>query len=108
MEILWCPILKFLTEVFWNPVIVILNFIMGIVVNPIGFIWWIVSSLLGLFAAVLPSTPAQLTLQNAVNNIGQTTGLGTTLIAEIMGTVSQILVIVAVIKVYKLLPGKMT
>jgi len=108
MNAIWCEFLKFVADFIWNPLILIINFIMGVIVNPIGFIWWIVGNLLGLFAAVLPTTPVELTLQNAVNNIGTTTGLGTTLIAEIINTASQILVIVAVIKVYKLLPGKMT
>ena len=107
MNAIWCAFVE-LIAFFWNPLIEIFNFILGMVLDPIGFVLWLIGQLLIIVSNVLPSTPQELTLQHAVNQIGETTNLGTSLIAEIIGSASQILAIVAVIKIYKLLPGKFT
>ena len=103
MNAIWCAFVELIASI-WNPLIEIINFVMGMVLDPIGFLWWILGNMLILFANVLPSTPEEITLQYVVNQIGETTNLGTSLIAETIGSASQILMIVAVIKVYKLIP----
>jgi len=92
----------------WNGLIDLLNFFLGIALNPIGFLWWLVSQGLNGVAEILPEIPSEMTLQYVIDNLGQITGIGTDLIAELIGIASQFLVVVGIIKLYKLIPFKMS
>ena len=92
----------------WNSLVIGINALMGILLDPLGFLWWIIGNGLIMVSKILPDIPDEMTLAGVANNIGQATGIGTGLIKELMGIVSQFLVIVAIIKIYKLIPFKMS
>ena len=105
---------KWLTELcsfftnIWNSLIDLVNFLLGVALNPIGFLWWLVMQGLVVFAGLLPDVPTEMTLDYVINQIGNTTSMGTGMIKELVGIVGQFLLIVAIVKIYKLIPFKAT
>lgn len=92
----------------WNGIASIINLILGILTNPIGFIKWVSLGGIDFFINFLPSMPENLSLNYAVNSIAESAGIPPGLVAELGGMASQFLLIAAVIKIYKLIPFKAT
>lgn len=92
----------------WNGIAQLINFILGVLINPIGFIKWVTLSGIEFFVNFLPDMPENLSLNYAINSIAQSAGIPAGLVAELGGMASQFLLIGAVIKIYKLIPFKMS
>lgn len=92
----------------WNGLVEGINVALGILLDPPGFLWWLIGQGILQLAKILPDVPDSMTLEAVANNIGQSTGIGVGLIKELIAIASQFLVIVAIIKIYKLIPFKAT
>jgi hypothetical protein len=80
-----------------------------IITHPFEFLSFLVCSAVGSIFHVLPSTPDNLKIANLISQLGSTFPLiGSGVIHELFTTVASIVGILVLIKVYKLLPFKMS
>lgn len=86
----------------------VLEWIVAIFKDPLGFFNQCINYIIDLMAIILPSTPENLKIGALISSAGSTTGLGKSLISTLFETFSQLAGIALVIKVYKLIPFKMT
>jgi hypothetical protein len=85
-----------------------IEWIVAIFKNPLGFFNQCINYVIDLMSAILPSTPDNLKIGSLISNVGDTTGLGRSLISTLFDTFAQLAGIALVIKIYKLIPFKMT
>lgn len=101
---------------FIQPVIVvfisvtsIVAFLLGALLNPQGLMNQVICSAIDYVAVLFPSTPDELKIGTIINGLGDSLPLvGRGVIREIFNTLSIIFGLTLAIKIYKLLPFKMS
>jgi hypothetical protein len=87
----------------------ILALLIGTVLDPTGAINALVCLVIDIVTAVFPSTPDSLKIGSLLNSIGNTIPVvGVGIVYDLFSTAAQMLGIVLIIKVYKLIPFKMS
>lgn len=101
---------------FIKPVVVIFSsiggliaFLLGALADPQGLMNSIVCSVIDGIASLLPSTPDNLKVAYFVNSVGDSMPMvGRGIIREMFVTITAMVAIISVIKIYKLIPFKAT
>lgn len=101
---------------FFSPVIVIFTsisgiiaFLLGALADPQGLMNQIICGAIDNVASLLPSTPDNLKIGALIDSIGDSMPMvGRGIVREFFLTITAMVAIVAVIKIYKLLPFKAT
>lgn len=93
--------------VFFVSVVSIIGFLLGALANPQGLMNKIVCGVIDGIATILPSTPNNLKIAYLIDSIASSMpAVGRGIIREFFITITAMFAIVAVIKIYKLLPFK--
>lgn len=80
-----------------------------IITHPLQFLGFLVCSAANSLFSILPSTPDNLKISSLISSIGSALPLvGSGIIHELFTTVASIVGILVLIKIYKLLPFKMS
>ena len=82
--------------------------ILGTIQNVTGAVNTLLVKLIDLLATPWPSTPDNLKLATLIENATSQTGIGTAIVYDTFETMFGILAIITVVKLYKLIPFKMT
>jgi hypothetical protein len=86
-----------------------LGIILGAILNPQGAVNAFCCRIVDLVDAALPATPENLKISNMLVSMGSSIPLiGTGIITEVFQTVATILVFILAVKIYKLIPFKMS
>lgn len=86
-----------------------LDFVVYAIFHPLQFLGFLVCSAADSLFSILPSTPDNLKISSLISSIGSSLPLiGSGIIHELFTTVASIVGILVVIKIYKLLPFKMS
>ena len=107
-------LVNFLTDMFGDLRKVISSLmgavaiVVGTIQNLGGAVNTLLVNLINLVADVWPSTPDEIKLATLIENAGNSTGIGTAIIYDTFQTAFLVLSIVALVKLYKLIPFKMT
>lgn len=95
--------------VFFISVVGLVAFLVGALLDPQGFLNQLVCGAIDGIANFFPSTPDNLKIAYIVNSLGDSIPVvGRAVIREIFSTIGIIFSLVAIIKIYKLLPFKMS
>ena len=101
---------------FISPVVVffisvgsIVAFLLGALADPQGLMNRVVCGAIDMISGVFPSTPDNLKIGSIIESAGSVMpAFGTGLIREVLGTIAGMAAIALVIKIYKLMPFKMS
>ena len=95
--------------VFFTSVVSLVAFLLGALANPQGWMNSTICSAIDYIAALFPSTPDNLKIANILNSIGDAMPLvGRGIVRDIFGTIAGMAAVALAIKIYKLLPFKMS
>ena len=95
--------------IFFISVAGLIALLLGALADPQGFLNQLICGVIDGIASFFPSTPDNLKIAFLVNSIGDSVPIvGRAVIREVFSTVGIIFGFVAVIKIYKLLPFKMS
>lgn len=93
--------------VVFSSVGTIIAFLLGALLNPQGLLNQIVCGTIDGIASLLPSTPNNLKIGSLIDSIAATMpAVGRGIIREMFVTLTAMMAVIAVIKIYKLLPFK--
>ncbi len=93
--------------VFFISVVSIVAFLLGALANPQGFLNQMICSAIDAIAYIFPSTPDNLKIGTMINNLGDSMPLvGRGIVREVFTSISIIIGLVSIVKIYKLLPFK--
>lgn len=101
---------------FLNPVVIvfasiggIISFLIGALANPAGLANSIICGAIDIVVGLLPSTPSGLTIGGIINSASASMpAVGRGIIAEIFTTISLMVGLAIIVKIYKLIPFKMS
>lgn len=101
---------------FIKPIVVVfasittlVAFLLGALLNPQGFLNSLICGAIDMIASVFPSTPDNLKVASLIDSIASSMpAVGRGIIREFFVTISAIVAIMSIIKIYKLLPFKAT
>ena len=85
-----------------------LSIVLGAIANPQGAVNGFICRIIDVVASVWPSTPSSLQLSNLFASSDASTGIYAYLVSEIFSLALICLSIVALVKLYKLIPFKMS
>lgn len=105
---IWASFSGFL-KAFWDSLSKLFSILLGAIANPFGAVNSFICLLIDGIASVWPSTPENLKVGSLIASIGTAIPLvGTAVVYDIFQTAGSMLAIVLLIKLYKLIPFKMS
>lgn len=95
--------------IFYSSCTALLAFLLGALQNPQGLMNTIICSGIDFIASIFPSTPDALKIGSIINSISSSMpAVGRAVIADVFNSILAMVAIVIIIKIYKLLPFKMS
>ncbi len=91
---------------FFTGSLTVLSIIIGTIQNVTGAVNQLLVNIIDWIAEFWPSTPDNLKLANIINAATADTGIGSAIVYETFQTIFLLLAVVALVKLYKLIPFK--
>ena len=105
---IWNSLLSFLNS-FWKALSTIFSIVLGAIANPAGAVNTFICKVIDIVAAVWPSTPDSMKISNILVSFSTAFPIiGYGIVVEITQTIGTIFLLFAAIKIYKLIPFKMS
>ena|ERR687885_2010937 len=94
---------------WWLP----LSILLGVIADPTGSFGYFICIMIEVILSPLPSTPESLKITNLISQFTQSLGdaypvIGAGLLNEVFGSVGIVVGILVIVKIYKLIPFKMS